>query len=57
MTRKVPTIKKETLLNYLVYADDNVDILKMVKYIAMYSGGALKLTYSARNKAEWNIEE
>lgn len=54
---KAPTIKKETLLNYLVYADDNVDIFKLVKHIAMYSNGALKLTYSARNKAEWNIEE
>jgi hypothetical protein len=55
--QKIPTIKKETLLNYLVYADDNVDIFKLVKHIAMYSGGSLKLTYSARNKAEWNIEE
>lgn len=55
--QKAPTIKKETLLNYLVYSDDNVDIKKLVAYIAMYSNGALKLTYSARNKAEWNIEE
>jgi hypothetical protein len=55
--QKAPVIKKETLLNYLVYVDDNVDILKLVKYLAMHSSGALKLTYSARNKAEWNIEE
>lgn len=55
--QKTPTIKKETLLNYLVYADDDVDVKKLVEYAAMYSGGAIKLTYSARNKAEWNIEE
>jgi len=53
----MPTIKKETLLNYLVYADDNVDIRKLVEYLAMYSNGALKLTYSSRSKAEWNIEK
>ncbi len=55
--QKTPTIKKEKLLQYLMYADDNVDIKKLVEYLAMYSNGALKLTYSARNKAEWNIEE
>lgn len=55
--QKTPVISKEKLLQYLVYANDEIDILKLVKYLAMYSNGALKLKHSARNKAEWNIEE
>lgn len=55
--QKPPTIKKEKLLQYLMYAEGNVDIKKLVEYLAVHSSGALKLTYSARNKADWNIEE
>ena len=53
----LPTIKKEKIMQYLLYADDNVDILKIVNYLAIYSNGALKLTHYAKNRAEWNVEE
>lgn len=59
-----PIITKNKLLSYLGYSlnslsdtDRDVDILKLVKYLAMHSNGALKLTSWSRNKAEWNIEE
>lgn len=64
MKKGTPTITKNKLLSYLGYSsnslpdtDGDVDILKLVKYLAMHSNGALKLTSWSRNKAEWNIEE
>ena len=53
---KTPVIKKEKLMNYLIYAHDNVDIIKLVQYLAAHSEGKLRLTTSSRNKSDWNIE-
>ena len=54
---KTPTIKKEKLLQYLMYAHDNIDIAKLVQYLAAHSEGKLRLTTSSRNKSDWDIEE
>lgn len=54
---KTATIKKEKLMNYLMYVHENIDITKLVQYLAAHSEGKVHLAKSSRNKSEWNIEE
>lgn len=54
--KKSPSIEKHRILQYLMYANEEVDLKKFLEYLAMYSQGFLKITYTPKNKSEWNLK-